>query len=77
MYSLGKDDLELFILLSPLPVLGLQVCVPVPGVRGAGDAIRDLTHVKEAQPQRWTFRDFDGVERWSGVTHQMFPATYG
>lgn len=25
MYSLGKDDLELLVLLSPLTVLGLQV----------------------------------------------------
>lgn len=48
MYSLGKDDLELLVLLSPLPVLELQVCVPVPGVCSAGDAIRDLMHVKEA-----------------------------
>lgn len=48
MYSLGKDDLELWVLLSPLTVLGLQVCVPMPGVRGAGDPIRDVAHVKEA-----------------------------
>lgn len=48
MYSLGKDDLELLVLLSPLTVLGLQVCVPMPGVYSAGGPIRDLTHVKEA-----------------------------